>query len=214
MDDELFGLAQTVWNYLNLDGPLEPADCVVGLGSYDLRVADRCAELYHLQFGRQIIFSGHLGNWTKALWSRSEAEVFADRAVEAGVPRSHIQLEDRSTNIGENILFTKELLRNRGSQTQSVTFVTKPATERRVFATIRRLWPEMRSFITSPKIGFREQYEQGIGENLIHEMVGDVHRMAIYPGLGFQIAQEIPEGVARAVEQLVRLGYDQHLVGK
>ena len=77
--------------------------------------------------------------------------MFADRAVKAGVPRSRIELEVRSTNIGEN---------------------------------------------------------------LIHEMVGDVQRMTIYPGLGFQIAQDIPQDVASAYEQLVRLGYDRHLVGK
>jgi len=212
MDSEVFGLAQTLWDFLNLNGPLEPSDCIVGLGSYDLRVADRCAELYHGHFGPRIIFSGKLGNWTKALWDRSEAEIFAERAIEAGVPRSRIMLEVKSTNIGENILFTKELLSEAGSQPASVTFVTKPATERRVFATSLRLWPDMRIFITSPKIGLREQYEHGIRENLIHEMVGDVQRMTIYPRLGFQIPQEIPVAVLSAYERLIRLGYDQHLV--
>jgi hypothetical protein len=71
----------------------------------------------------------------------------------------------------------------------------------------------MNIFITSPNISFREQYEHGIRENLIHEMVGDVQRMTVYPRLGFQIPQEIPEIVSSAYEQLVRLGYDQHLVG-
>lgn len=214
MDSEVFALAQTLWDFLNLKGPLEPSDCIVGLGSYDLRVADRCAELYHGHFGPRVVFSGNLGNWTKALWNRSEAEMFAERAIERGVPRSHIELEVKSGNIGENILFTKQLLGEDGSQPKAVTFVTKPATERRVFATSRRLWPEMAIFITSPQIGFREQYEGGIRENLIHEMVGDVQRIRTYPRLGFQIPQGIPERVSSAYEKLVRLGYDQHLLGE
>jgi hypothetical protein len=46
MDGAVIDLAQQLWNYLCLDLPVEKADCIVGLGSYDLRVADRCAELY------------------------------------------------------------------------------------------------------------------------------------------------------------------------
>ena len=43
-------------------------------------------------------------------------------------------------------------------------------------------------------------------------MVGDLQRIKVYPGKGFQIHQEIPEDVWDAYEQLVRLGFDQHLI--
>jgi hypothetical protein len=60
-------LAQTIWNYLHLNLPLQKADCIVGLGSYDLRVAERCADLYKENWAPFIIFSGYLGNWTRGM---------------------------------------------------------------------------------------------------------------------------------------------------
>jgi uncharacterized SAM-binding protein YcdF (DUF218 family) len=212
MDSDVTALAQTLWNYLNLNGPLEKADCIVGLGSYDLRVAERCADLYNGGWGHFIVFSGYLGNWTKAMWDRSEAEIFAEHAVARGVPADKIKLESKSTNIGENIKFTKELLLVEGINPKSITIVCKPSTERRILATSQRLWPEIRVFITSPKITFKEQRENGIQDNLIHEMVGDIQRMKVYPDLGFQIRQAIPDHVWNAYEKLALLGYNGHLI--
>jgi hypothetical protein len=42
-------------------------------------------------------------------------------------------------------------------------------------------------------------------------MVGDLQRIKIYPEKGFQIAQEIPDDVWQAYEQLVAMGFDRHL---
>jgi uncharacterized SAM-binding protein YcdF (DUF218 family) len=212
MDSDATALAQTLWNYLNLNGPLEKADCIVGLGSYDLRVAERCVDLYNGGWGRFIVFSGYLGNWTKTIWDRSEAEIFAEHAVARGVPADKIKLESKSTNIGENIKFTKELLLVEGLNPKAITIVSKPSTERRILATSQRLWPEMRVFITSPKITFKEQRENGIQDNLIHEIVGDIQRMKVYADLGFQTRQAIPDNVWNAYEKLASLGYNGHLI--
>jgi hypothetical protein len=38
--------AEQLWSYHSIYDPPRPVDLIVGLGSYDLRVADRCAELY------------------------------------------------------------------------------------------------------------------------------------------------------------------------
>jgi len=57
-----------------------------------------------------------------------------------------------------------------------------------------------------------EQLQGGIRENLIHEMVGDIQRIKIYPDLGFQIPQDIPDDVWIAYEQLVIRSYDKHLI--
>jgi len=211
-DGAVHALAQTVWDYLRLDGPLARADCIVGLGSYDLRVAERCADLYRQRWGSLIVFSGDLGNWTRTMWQRSEAEIFAEHAIARGVPADSIRLEAKSTNIGENIRFTRQLLLARDPPPAAVTIVTKPSTERRVYATSRLVWPEMKIYITSPRITFHEQMEHGIRENLIHEMVGDIQRIKLYPDLGFQIPQEIPEEVWSAYRALIARGFDKHLI--
>lgn len=212
MDSEAAGLAQVLWNYLHLNGTLEKTDCIVGLGSYDLRVAERCADLYNGGWGPFIVFSGYLGNWTKTMWARSEAEIFAEHAIARGVPAEKIILEVRSTNIGENLKFTKELLLAKKIDPKSITIVSKPSTERRILATSQRFWPEMQIVITSPRITFAEQHKGGIQDNLVHEMVGDIQRMKVYPGLGYQSPQYMPDDVSTAYERLITLGYDGHLI--
>jgi uncharacterized SAM-binding protein YcdF (DUF218 family) len=212
VSDEVLHLAEVLWDYHYLEGPLEKSDCIVGLGSYDLRVAERCADLYFDHWAPLIIFSGYLGNWTKRTWERSEADVFAEHAIARGVPADKIKLETKSTNIGENVRFTRELLQAHDLLINSITMVSKPSTERRMFATCQQIWPEMRVFFTSPRLGFAEQFRGGIQEGLIHEMVGDIQRMRAYPALGFQIPQEVPVGVLDAYEKLVSLGFDKHLI--
>lgn len=46
LSEEALHFAQILWDYHHLEGPLEKSDCIVGLGSYDLRGAERCADLY------------------------------------------------------------------------------------------------------------------------------------------------------------------------
>ena len=205
--------AQKIWDYHHLNLPLKKAGCIVGLGSYDLRVADRCAELYFEDWAPFIVFSGGLGNWTKAIWDRSEAEIFTDHAIQKGVPPDKIKLEKKATNIGENISFTRKFLGELNVQPQSIIVVTKPSTERRAFATCKKVWPEVELFVTSPKLNFLKQADENIRqENLIHEMVGDIQRIKVYPKLGYQIPQKIPRDVWQAYKKLVSLGYDKHLI--
>jgi hypothetical protein len=49
-------------------------------------------------------------------------------------------------------------------------------------------------------------------QDVINIMVGDLQRIRIYAERGFQIAQDIPDDVWAAYEELVRAGYDQRLV--
>jgi hypothetical protein len=39
-----------------------------------------------------------------------------------------------------------------------------------------KIWPEMKVFVTSPRIDFDEHFKNGIRENLIHELVGIARR--------------------------------------
>jgi hypothetical protein len=43
-------------------------------------------------------------------------------------------------------------------------------------------------------------------------MVGDLQRIRVYPARGYQIEQDIPTDVWAAYEELVRAGYDRHLI--
>jgi uncharacterized SAM-binding protein YcdF (DUF218 family) len=213
MTSEIDRLARLVWDYHQLQHALEPADVIVVLGSHDLRVAERGASLYLEGYAPRIVFSGGLGNLTRGLWDEPEARKFARVARERGVPAEAILIEDRSTNTGENVRFTRALLESRGIEAERFLLVQKPYMERRAWATFRRVWPEKRALVTSPPIGFDDYPNAEISkERVIHIMVGDLQRIRIYPGKGFQIEQEIPEEVWDAYERLVALGFTDNLV--
>jgi uncharacterized SAM-binding protein YcdF (DUF218 family) len=206
-------LAKKLWEYHRLHHTMEKCDCIFVLGSHDLRVADRGAELYLEGWAPVLIFSGGLGNITKGIWTETEADKFAKIAIGRGVPASAIIIENRSSNTGENILFTQQLLQEKNIDPQSFIVVQKPYMERRSYATFKKHWPDKKLLVTSPQISFEDYpIAETPLEKVISIMVGDLQRIKIYPSKGFQIPQHIPDDVWEAYEQLVALGFNRHLI--
>ena len=213
LNKEILSLGKKLWDYHLLNHKMEKADCILTLGSHDLRVPERAAELYLQGFAPLMIMSGGLGNFTQEIWTEKEADKFAAIAIEKGVPANAILIENNSTNTGENILFTQKLLEEKGLEPNSFIVVQKPYIERRSFATFRKHWPHKKLFVTSPRISFEDYPNEEIPmERVINIMVGDLQRIKMYPGKGFQVYQEIPEDVWEAFEKLVALGFDKHLM--
>ena len=210
--EEVNKLAKKIWDYMRIDQKLEKADCILVLGSHDPRVAQRGSQLFLQGFAPLVIFSGGRGSLTST-WETSEAERSVKIAIQMGVPEEKILVEDKSSNTGENITFTRRLLAERGVDPKKIILVTKPYMERRAYATFKKIWPEKEVVITSPKILFEEYPNEEIPKDeVINIMVGDLQRIKIYPGKGFQVAEEIPDDVWDAYEKLVEIGYTKHLV--
>ena len=217
MNDAIRPLVETVWNYHQLHHEVTNADAILVLCSHDLIVAERGTELFLEGRAPLLIFAGGSGAMTRELWSEPEADVFARIAIERGVPADRILREGRSTNTGENVQFTRQLLAERGLDPQSFIVVQKPYMERRSFATFRKVWPEKTVTVTSPRItldDYLTRYSHGslTPDDVIDIMVGDLQRIHLYPARGFQIAQDIPSDVWAAYEGLVNAGYDRRLV--
>jgi uncharacterized SAM-binding protein YcdF (DUF218 family) len=217
MRQEIRELAERLWHYHHMNHAPERSDAVLVLCSHDTAVAERGAALYLEGWVPLLVFSGGLGVITKSLWSQPEAELFAGIARRMGVPESDILVETRSTNTGENVQFTRKLLAERGVEPQSLILVQKPYMERRTYATFRNYWPGPRVVVTSPQVSFGEYLETYSNRSLTEDdvvgiMVGDLQRVRVYPEKGFQIPQEIPADVWAAYEELVRAGYDKHLI--
>jgi uncharacterized SAM-binding protein YcdF (DUF218 family) len=196
---------------------LAKADGILVLCSYDLVVAERGAKLFLEGWAPLLIFSGGLGTITSRFWTEPEADRFAEIAVDMGVPREQIIVENQSTNTGENILFTKQLLAARQITPRKLILVQKPYMERRAYATCKKLWPQVEIVVTSPQMTFDDYLDQHsnrelTSEDVISIMVGDLQRIRLYSVKGFQIHQEIPDEVWAAYEELVSAGYDKHLV--
>ena len=100
----------------------------------------------------------------------------------------------------------------------SVIVVDKPFKERRLFATLKKQWPELNFSVTSPKYSFEEylsyyqESEELTVDDFINIMVGDLQRIDVYGDNGFQIKQEIPDTVWDAFQILVKEGYDKQLI--
>ncbi len=208
---------QILWDYLSLGKAPEPADLILGFGSFDDNVARRCAQLYREGYASRILFSGGLGRCTGRLFTGSEAARFADVAVECGVPRDAVLLEDRSTNTRENIQFSRTLLQNAGIPHGQVLGVHKPYMERRITAAMGVYWRELNFSVTSPQMTVEEYLadapRQGMSrEAAICVVVGDFQRIDLYAKKGYQLPQEIPDQAWQAYHKLLEMGYVQQLV--
>ncbi len=126
MDPRIRPLVDKVWRYHQLNHPLAKSDVIVVLCSHDTVVAERGAQLFLEGWAPLLVFSGGLGAITRHLWHDPEAERFARIAVQMGVPADRILIENRSTNTGENVQFTRRLLAERGIDPESLILVQKP----------------------------------------------------------------------------------------
>ncbi|HBV77549.1 MULTISPECIES: YdcF family protein [Vibrio] len=203
----------SVWNYFKLNQTLQASDAILLLGSSDLRVGERAAELYHQGIAPLVIISGGKGRMTDGVFELSEAETFAKVVMDCGVPHYAILLEDQSTNTGENFQFTQQLLEKKGITLQSITLVQKPYMERRALATSEKVWPNIKAQVTSPQYDFLD-YCSALhpSTEVINLMVGELQRMKHYPPQGFFAEQPWSPELDDALESLLAIGYDEQTI--
>src|SRR4051794_5812419 len=217
LSSHIHHLAEIIWHYHRLNHSLDKSDAILVLCSHDTSVAERGAQLALEGWAPLLIFSGGLGTITRQMWTEPEADQFAAIARRMGVADDRILIENRSTNTGENITCTRALLAERGLDRQTFIVVQKPYMERRSFATFRQRWPDKTVLVTSPQVSFDDylaNYSNASlpADDVISIMVGDLQRVREYPAKGFQIPQDIPDNVWAAYEELVRAGFDRHLI--
>lgn len=205
--DELAGHeladARLLWDYGRLDHPIRTAEAGIGLGSHDLGVATRTAELWHRGAYPLIVFTGANAPTTVAAFPRGEAVHYREHALSLGVPAAAIVLEPRARNTGENIAYARDLLPG----VRTVTLVSKPYQQRRAYATCRMQWPEADVRCTAEDVRL-EEYAARIGvRRLLSMLVGDTVRITTHARSGYAIPQEVPPEVDAACARLIRAGY-------
>lgn len=203
--------AEAIWEYHRLRHVLVPADVILVFGSNDLRVAGHAAELHLAGLAPRILFSGARGRMTMD-WAETEAVAMARVARERGVAEENILIEDRATNTGENIRFSRELLAAKGIPASTAIAVQKPYMERRTHAALEAQWPELRCQVSSPDMDFRGYCTGDLTPDfVIAAIVGDFQRILDYPALGFASVQEVSEEVMAAYELLKGEGYTSRM---
>lgn len=212
-------LIKKLWNYMKVNQKLEKSDCIIGLGCEDLNIAKVAVNLYKEGYSNKIIFSGGFGKVTQEIWKESEADKFAKYAIENGVPKDDIYIENKSTNTGDNFRFVKELIQKEMLEVNSCIVVCKPYVQKRVDATLKKIMPECKGIITSQDIQYVEylkQYEDLIGDSseVIEDLVGAVERMKVFAERGWQERLDVPNDIWDAYKQLVEIGYDKYYTKK
>ena len=205
---------EVIWNYMKLNQTVHVCNVIFGCGCSNLDIPVTCAELYKKGYGKKIIFSGGLGKITEKSFQKSEAEVYRDIAIQHGVPSEDILLETKSTNTGDNVRFSKEILEK--YPVQSILIVHFATSERRTLATAKAILPDYQLFITSPECTF-QQFLTFLRKDVSHFnrrvalLVGDVQRMIVYPQFGWQVKEYVPDAVIEAYYILKKMGFDQYI---
>ena len=155
-------------------------------------VAEYAIDLYQAGYGPYMLISGGVVQRNAALnvyWDATEAEIFSSLAIARGVPEDRILIEKRSTNTGENLRFSRQLIKSLGLDFRSFILVQKPYMERRVWATALKQWGEGDYIVTSPPISLTDYLAGELPrEAVIQHIVGDFQRVKVYGENGFQSA--------------------------
>ena len=143
MNDETLYLAETIWNYMQLNQPVGSDDCMLVLGSRDDRAAAYTAGLSKQHAFQRIAISGgisHTQDLLVAEWGRqTEAHRFQKIYIKSGGV-GEVLLEPKARNNGENALLSYQLLERSGALPHSLLVFTKPYMERRMLATFTAQW--------------------------------------------------------------------------
>ncbi|MEV4612056.1 YdcF family protein [Kitasatospora sp. NPDC049258] len=206
--------ARVLWEYLRLGHPARRCDAAVVLGSHDLGVADRAAQLYRAGLFPVAVFSGGANRTWPERFPEGEAAGFGARARMLGMPAEAVLLEPAARHTGENLTLSRRVLAEAGVPVRSLMLVSMPYMERRAYATCRLRWPEVEPVCASAPVGL-DAYAAGIGDPrlVVEKLVGTLQRVIEYPRRGFAVEQQVPDRVHQAYRRLVADGFRGWLVG-
>lgn len=209
--EQVIASAEKIFNYLYIkDNPVK-SDAVLGFGHFDLKIPRRCAELYLRGLAKKIIFTGGVGAGSADFKYPEAIEFFrVVRKEFPEIPREDIITEPNSTNTGENLLFTQEVLQKLDpgftflSGIKIVLKVSNAYRQRRAYLTCKKLFPGVTFINTPASTTFKEEFElyKTKNQDLIRHLSGEVERMIVYPSKGFIVPEEVPAEILQAFEMI------------
>jgi len=204
-------LAKELFDYLYFrEKPLK-ADVIIGFGHFDYKISEQCAKLYLQGFASKIIFTGGVGAGSAGL-DKPEAEEFLIYVTNRypQIPVNDILIENKSTNTGDNIRFTSEILYNNypgfqfGHGIESALIIANAYSQRRVWLTCKYILPDLLFINCPPETDFEKELKlfADKGENFISHIKGEYLRLATYPKKGFIANDETPKDILQKANEL------------
>lgn len=204
--------AKYLFEYLAVKDPeCVSANLIIGFGHFDLRIASLCGCLYKKGFGDKILFTGGRGSGTADL---QEAEGIVFRNVlfseYPDIPETDVIVESNSTNTGENIRFSEEVLKSADSNfcfekgIKSIIAVASPYRQRRVWRTLQKLYPEIRIYNKPVETDFETEVKlfKEKNEDFAQLILGEMERIVNYPDKGYMNYELIPAMIFEAYGRL------------
>ena len=213
---------EVIWNYMKLDQPLEKCDVIIGCGCTNLEIPKKCAELLKDGYAPLIVFTGGQGKMSNKYFSKAEAEIFKEIALENGVPEDKIILETKATNTGDNLRFSMKLLNEKNIKYDKVLIVGNTIYERRIFLAAKKIMEGKQIIIASPNSNstFDEYFNKIKNEpsekrfDNISVIVGNIQRLIIFPQFGWELPEIVPDSVLEAYNKLKLLGFSKFVMNK
>lgn len=215
MEQEVLKQVKILYDYMKVNDQLEKSDIIMGCGCANLQIPRRCAQLYLEGYGEYIVFSGGLGKTTKKLFSKPEAKIYQEIALECGVPKEKMIIEDQSTTTPQNFKNTISILQQKKLKHDSMIIVHSVITTRRTLATARAYLANTKIRMTTVKTTFEEFMNRLEKSQLLQEticvLVGNIQRMIIAPQMGYQVEEMVPDEVIKAYYFLKQKGYIKYI---
>src|SRR3989338_3072097 len=165
-------LARKLYEYHHLHHELKKSDLILVPTSFDLRVPEYSARLYHEGWAPKILFSGDRparpDDIRATSWGMPEAEKFKEVAMALGVPERDIIVENKSTNTGEDVRFSYAMLQDLDMIPNSIILVREPFMERRLWTIFKKQWPNpsTQAIVTSPPIAYEDYPTADISKDM------------------------------------------------
>jgi uncharacterized SAM-binding protein YcdF (DUF218 family) len=198
-------LAQEIFAYLYLFSEGSScADAAIGFGHFDLKIPQRCGELYINGYARKIIFTGGIGSGTADL-GKAEAVAFREELEQdyPAIPAEAVILETTSTNTSENIQFTARKLAHCypdftfDDQIKKAIIVANAYRQRRVWLTCIKNLPQVAFYNMPPPTTFEKELRlfSERGSDFLELLVGEIDRLIRYAEAGYIVHEAIPQKI-------------------
>ena len=189
--------SKKLYNFLSPKDNLAKADLIIGFGHFDLRIPEQCTELYQNGLAPKILFTGGVGAGS-ADFKNPEAVEFLNHVKNKypEITTDNILTEETSTNTGDNIKNSIEILKAKGffESLKRIILVATPTRQLRVFLTAKKYFPKVVLINLPPSSSFEvdKQMNEVKAIDFEKHLLGELDRIQKYPKMGFACSTEIP----------------------
>ena len=202
--DPMHEASKKLFEYLYLKETPKQAKIIFGFGHFDMKIPERCAQLYLEGFAKYIILTGGIGAGTADL-GMPEADAFKNYIQQnyPQIPAENLIVENKSTNTGENLRFSINILQEKFPElwkkieTGDILIVANAFRQRRVELTTKKILPKASLISCPPETSFESEciLFEAKGQHLQEQLPGEIKRIMEYPKHNWIVEKPIPHEI-------------------